>query len=1195
MNRGRGRWGRGGGGGRSGGGPRLPAKLSKELFGEDGSAGHRVGRSIPRKDRRKLERQQAKRDSRKEQQPPPQRHGLAPEGRPSKRQRLVERGRAGASGPSKAPSGSMFSALVPAAGLDAEQQLQRELAKKLGLKKGKKEKSLEDGLDDLLDGFASVEDGLDPGSDEGEPGQQQQLQSRHKQPRKRQGRALYGGSDSDSSNSGDSADDMGSEGAGDDIQEEGGSDLEDMLLGESDSESELDGEVLAGDGGGGSRRGGGGSESDSEGDADGSSSEDDGDRFLGSDSDLLHGSGSDEEGSEVEEEGDGSGGSGGEQEGQAAGSAAPAAAGAAAAGAAGRGLVGGGGGAGGGKYVPPAARRGAGGEAGQGDEAGRVGRRVRGLLNRLAEANIKGIVGDLAALYEEEGRRLVSDAVCAELLAAAAEGPRASDRFAAVTAAAVAGLAAAAHNSEIVANFLDRLAARLEAASAEGDSLASHNLAMVAANLFSCGAVRADLLYSLLNRLKARFGDGDVSLLATLLRACGLQLRAADPLAMKEFVVSVHARAAEAGGAAALSKRGQSMLELVVDIKNNRKRGGDKSAASLLAPAISKWLRSAGVSEVAVGGIAWDKILMPNKKGIWWLPTAADAVHQEPAARAALKAAAAGAGDHEGGVAGPELLKLAAQLRMNTDVRRAVFCIVMGSEDYVDAFEKLLRLPLKVVGPPAAAAEGLLQASWGTPVGVTLLGEAEREVVRVAVECCLQERAWNPYYSLLLAKLCQASKSHKITLQYCLWDQIKEVAGGGLEVRRMTNLARLLAAVISGGGLPSTTLKVVEFAEGMGPKEVLFWRIFFEHLLLSAKSRQEVAALFQKIAAQPQLKQFKTELAVFLRRTFGPWVAAKEPGPGTGLSDEQLASLLGRLQAAERALGTRDFLDLLVSVGALDRTGPVGEERYTNSAEAAAFLVQGVPEYIGGYVKLDYDRTFPHMMALEEALSTGEVSAGTLERLGLRDLQQVFKADPDAGLHFAQGMSSVSLGNFRALAQRFDFSRFAALTDVGGSLGTLCVEVCKQHPGLRARSCDLPILHEAARKNVAAHQLSDRVEIVDVDMFDVEQLFPPSDVITMSQILHDWGLPKKKLLIKKAYEALAPGGALVVAERMIDEDRRSNTTGLAQSLVMLLNFGREDAFDYTFSEFRTWTEEAGFQRWESLPLLPDWTAAVAYK
>lgn len=63
---------------------------------------------------------------------------------------------------------------------------------------------------------------------------------------------------------------------------------------------------------------------------------------------------------------------------------------------------------------------------------------------------------DLAALYAQEGRRLVSDAFCSELIAAAAEGPRASDRFAAVTAAAVAGLAGSVQAAEVVANFLDR-------------------------------------------------------------------------------------------------------------------------------------------------------------------------------------------------------------------------------------------------------------------------------------------------------------------------------------------------------------------------------------------------------------------------------------------------------------------------------------------------------------------------------------------------------------------------------------------------------------------------------------------------------------------------------------------------------------------------------------------------------------------
>lgn len=149
---------------------------------------------------------------------------------------------------------------------------------------------------------------------------------------------------------------------------------------------------------------------------------------------------------------------------------------------------------------------------------------------------------DLAALYGQEGRRLVSHAVCGELIAAAADGPRASDRFAAVTATAVAGLAGSVRSAEIVANFTDRwgvwrcvlllcvragcvqgreanadarwppirlrppprLAARLEAAVGGGDSLCCHNLAMVTAHLYLSGALKADLMYSLLDSWRER-------------------------------------------------------------------------------------------------------------------------------------------------------------------------------------------------------------------------------------------------------------------------------------------------------------------------------------------------------------------------------------------------------------------------------------------------------------------------------------------------------------------------------------------------------------------------------------------------------------------------------------------------------------------------------------------------------------------
>jgi hypothetical protein len=97
----------------------------------------------------------------------------------------------------------------------------------------------------------------------------------------------------------------------------------------------------------------------------------------------------------------------------------------------------------------------------------------------------------------------------------------------------------------------------------------------------------------------------------------------------------------------------------------------------------------------------------------------------------------------------------------------------------------------------------------------------------------------------------------------------------------------------------------------------------------------------------------------------------------------------------------------------------------------------------------------------------------------------------------------------------------------------------------------------------------------------------------MGMILHDWNLEKKKHLIKLAYDALPPGGAFIVVEALIDDARRENAFGLLMSLNMLIEFG--DAFDYTGADFKAWCSEAGFNRFEVIPLAGPSSAAVAYK
>jgi O-methyltransferase domain len=100
-------------------------------------------------------------------------------------------------------------------------------------------------------------------------------------------------------------------------------------------------------------------------------------------------------------------------------------------------------------------------------------------------------------------------------------------------------------------------------------------------------------------------------------------------------------------------------------------------------------------------------------------------------------------------------------------------------------------------------------------------------------------------------------------------------------------------------------------------------------------------------------------------------------------------------------------------------------------------------------------------------------------------------------------------------------------------------------------------------------------------------------VVTMGMILHDWNLEKKMQLVRAAYEALPKGGAFVVIENLIDDERRSNAFGLMTSLNMLIEFG--DAFDFTGRDFDGWCRQVGFRRTEVIPLRGPASAAVAYK
>ena len=306
-------------------------------------------------------------------------------------------------------------------------------------------------------------------------------------------------------------------------------------------------------------------------------------------------------------------------------------------------------------------------------------------------------------------------------------------------------------------------------------------------------------------------------------------------------------------------------------------------------------------------------------------------------------------------------------------------------------------------------------------------------------------------------------------------------------------------------------------------------------------------------------------------------------GDGSMTADE-LGAALG-----VHVRGRYDFFDALVALGFLRRAGDGPQGRYRNTPQTAAFLVKQSPAYIGGMPEMFNSRLFGFWNNLGDALRTGQPQ-NEIKLTGKPMFAELYADEARLG-EFLRAMTGLQAGNFSLLAEKFDFSRYRNVTDVGGALALLSRLVAARHPDLRFQTFDLPPVRVHAQKAIDTAGLSDRIQVVSGDFF-VDPL-PKADVVTMGNVLHDWNREQKLRLIRKAYDALPEGGAFIAIENVIDDARRENVFGLLMSLNMLIEFG--DAFDYTGADFRAWFGEAGFTRFDFIPLAGPSSAAVAYK
>ncbi|XP_043445608.1 nucleolar MIF4G domain-containing protein 1 [Prionailurus bengalensis] len=486
-----------------------------------------------------------------------------------------------------------------------------------------------------------------------------------------------------------------------------------------------------------------------------------------------------------------------------------------------------------GKYIPPHVRHAEETVSGQKKEGlERLKRHVQGLINRLSEPSVASISGQLEELYMAHSRKDMNDTLTGVLLSACAPGAAMPGRLVMEHVLLLSVL----HHTvgvEVGAHFLEAVVRRFDTIYKNGgEDRECENLFTVIAHLYNFHVVQSLLVFDILKKLIGTFTEKDIELILLMLKNVGFSLRKDDALSLKELILEAQAKAGEAGGKFRDQTRVRFMLETMLALKNNDLRkipGYDPEPVEKLRKLQRALVRGTGSGTETQLRVSWDGILNAEQTGRWWIVGSAwsgapmiDNSQQKVTERRPT------------GTVSGKILELARKQRMNTDVRRNIFCTIMTSEDFLDAFEKLLKLGLK--------------------------DQQEREIVHVLMDCCLQEKSYNPFYAFLAGKFCEHERRFQMTFQFSIWDKFRDLEN--LPATNVSNLVHLVAHLLKTKSLPLSILKVVEFSELDKPRVHFLRKVLY--MLLMETEVEDLASIFARVADSPKLGMLREGLKLFI-------------------------------------------------------------------------------------------------------------------------------------------------------------------------------------------------------------------------------------------------------------------------------------------------------------------------------------------
>ncbi|CAB3981888.1 Nucleolar MIF4G domain-containing 1 [Paramuricea clavata] len=482
------------------------------------------------------------------------------------------------------------------------------------------------------------------------------------------------------------------------------------------------------------------------------------------------------------------------------------------------------------KYVPPHQRQN---QSGQKQANARLRKQVKGLLNRLSESNLATVSGQLEELYMCNSRNDLNEILSDLLMEACISSSLMPEGLLREHIMLIAVLHSLI-GSEVGAFLLQRLVLQFQkfhsAEDGSNDSKEINNILTLLAFLYNFKVIDCVLIYDIFRELVTKFQEKDVELLLLLIRHVGVEIRRENPESLKEIILEIQAKAVSDSEMTSNS-RTRFMLEIINALRNNniRKIPNYDPAPVERARKILKSI--AGSKENAKLSISFPDLLSANEKGRWWIVGSAWSQREKKASSGE---------DYTVTSCDSDIMELSRRQRMNTDVRRNIFCTVMTSEDYVDAFEKLMRLKLK--------------------------DKQSREIIHVLLDCSLQEKSYNPFYSYLIQKFCEFSRSFQVTVQYSLWDRFKMATT--LTHQNLSNMAHLLVHLLVTKSLSLSVLKVVDFTS-LDKKLVQFFTEMLTHILLDYPE-STTREVFSRIAPLTKLDTLKESLKLFMKHFMRP-------------------------------------------------------------------------------------------------------------------------------------------------------------------------------------------------------------------------------------------------------------------------------------------------------------------------------------